>query len=212
MATRTLLYEYLKQHYQLLLWVIIVVFLVNEATMFKTYRNHLNTTDIINQAGRQRMYSQKIAKLTLYYEKGDLFALQELHETVTRWGLTHRNFMDENSSLSTFYFSSPLIRQNFEDLSVSQQAIENAVNEMVARPKADHTEHIATVMEHERRFLVLMDTIVNQMEAEASQSYYKVTMIELVIGTITFLGITVVIFLLMVPVINNLREMFLSLI
>ncbi len=206
LAKKSLFREYLKQHYQLLLWGIIVVFIINEATMFKTYKNHVNTTDIINQAGRQRMFSQKIAKLTLYYEKGDLFALQELHETVTRWSLTHRNFMDENSSLSTFYYSSPLIRQNFEELSVSQQAIENAVYEMVARPNADHSVHIATVMDQERRFLVLMDTIVNQMEAEASQSYYKVTVIEIVIGTITFLGVTVIIFLLMVPVIKNLRE------
>ena len=96
--------------------------------------------------------------------------------------------MDENSSLSTFYYSSPLIRQNFEELSVSQQAIENAVYEMVARPNADHSVHIATVMDQERRFLVLMDTIVNQMEAEASQSYYKVTVIEIVIGNYHIFG------------------------
>ena len=84
LAKKSLFREYLKQHYQLLLWGIIVVFIINEATMFKTYKNHVNTTDIINQAGRQRMFSQKIAKLTLYYEKGDLFALQELHENCNK--------------------------------------------------------------------------------------------------------------------------------
>lgn len=172
--------------------------------MFDSYQQHVETADIINQAGRQRMYSQKIAKLTLYYNNGDLYALQELRETVTRWSLTHRSFMDENSSLSKFYFSNPLIRQNFEELDVSQKAIENAVNEIIANPQASHAEAVAVVMEHERRFLVIMDTIVNQMESESGRSYYRATILEILIAIFTFLGITSIVFFLLVPTIKEL--------
>lgn len=173
--------------------------------MFKTYQDNINTADIINQAGRQRMFSQKIAKLTLHYKSGDTFALKELQETVTRWSLAHESFMDENSILSKYYYSSTLIKENFNKLDNCQKAIEYAVNQMVTKPETDHSEYITIVMNNEPRFLALMDTIVNQMETEASQSYYKITMISFTIAALTILGIAIIIFFLMQPIINNLR-------
>lgn len=174
--------------------------------MFKTYQDNINTADIINQAGRQRMFSQKIAKLTLHYKSGDTFALKELQETVTRWSLAHESFMDENSILSKYYYSSTLIKENFNKLDNCQKAIEYAVNQMVTKPETDHSEYITIVMNNEPRFLALMDTIVNQMETEASQSYYKITMISFTIAALTILGIAIIIFFLMQPIINNLRN------
>jgi two-component sensor histidine kinase len=205
MSDHSFSYNNTSRYVQIFLWLIIVVFLVNEATKFDAYQEHVVAADIINQAGRQRMYSQKIAKLTLYVQNGDLFAIQELQETVTRWSLTHRSFMDEQSTLSKFYFSNSSIRRNFEELTVSQQAIENAVYNMVASPNSDHTANVATVMEHERRFLVMMDSIVNQMETESGRSYYRSTIMEIAIGIGTFLALSITIFLLLVPTINNLK-------
>lgn len=205
MSKISLSFHSIREHYLFLLFIIIIVFLLNEATMFKTYQDNTNTADIINQAGRQRMFSQKIAKLTLHYKSGDTFALKELQETVTRWSLAHESFMDENSSLSRFYYSSKLISDNFKKLDNCQKAIEYAVNEMVSKPEIDHSEYIAIVMKNEPRFLALMDTIVNQMETEASQSYYKITMISFTIAILTILGIALIIFFLMQPIINSLR-------
>ena len=205
MASESQIFNYFKQHYQIILWVIIVVFLISEATKFDAYQDHVVSSDIINQAGRQRMYSQKIAKLTLYYQNGDQFAIQDLQETVTRWSITHLSFMDENSPLSKFYFSNPSIQRNFVELTISQNAIETAVNEIVANPQIDHTENIAIVMENEGRFLVLMDEIVNQMETESGQQYYKATITEIFIGISTFVALSMTIFFLLVPTINNLR-------
>lgn len=205
MSNKLLLSHIFKQHYQVLICITIIVFLLNEATMFKTYQDNTNTADIINQAGRQRMFSQKIAKLTLHYKSGDTFALKELQETVTRWSLAHESFMDENSSLSRFYCSSKLISDNFKKLDNCQKSIEYAVNQMVTKPEIDHSEYIDIVMKNEPRFLALMDTIVNQMETEASQSYYKITIISFRIAVLTILGIALIIFFLMQPIINSLR-------
>lgn len=76
---------------------------------------------------------------------------------------------------------------------------------MVTKPEIDHSEYIDIVMKNEPRFLALMDTIVNQMETEASQSYYKITIISFTIAVLTILGIALIIFFLMQPIINSLR-------
>ena len=77
---------------------------------------------------------------------------------------------------------------------------------MVTKPEIDHSEYIDIVMKNEPRFLALMDTIVNQMETEASQSYYKITIISFTIAVLTILGIALIIFFLIQPIINNLKH------
>lgn len=205
MASQSPIFSYAKKHYQLFLWIIIVTFVVNEAFLIGAYQNQTVTTDIINQAGRQRMYSQKIAKLTQYYKSGDYSAVQGLQEAVELWSLTHQSFMDENSSLSKFYYSNDLIKRNFDELTISQEAIEKAVNQIIENPEADNSASIATVMANEVRFLATMDIIVNQIETEADKSYFKTTFLEIVIGAFTFLGLSFLIFYLMVPMITELR-------
>ena len=85
------------------------------------------------------------------------------------------------------------------------KSIEYAVNQMVTKPEIDHSEYIDIVMKNEPRFLALMDTIVNQMETEVGQSYYKITIISFTIAVLTILGIALIIFFLMQPIINSLR-------
>lgn len=206
MVTETRIYRYASEHYQIILWVLIIIYLINEAFLFSSYQDHQLTTDIINQAGRQRMYSQKIAKLTLYYRSDNFNVVNDLQETIDRWSVTHRSFIDKNSPLSKFYFSNRHIQKNFDDLTVIQHDIEVAVNEMTNNPIANNTRNVEIILEQEVRFLALMDMIVNQMEAEADRIYYKTTVIEIIFGIMILIGLTFMIFFLLVPMIDELKS------
>lgn len=206
MVTETRIYRYAREHYQIILWVLIIIYLINEAFLFSSYQDHQLTTDIINQAGRQRMYSQKIAKLTLYYRSDNFNVVNDLQETIDRWSVTHRSFIDKNSPLSKFYFSNRHIQKNFDDLTVIQHDIEVAVNEMTTNPIANNTRNVEIILEQEVRFLALMDMIVNQMEAEADRIYYKTTVIEIIFGIMILIGLTFMIFFLLVPMIDELKS------
>lgn len=206
MASDINLYNFAKRHYRVFIATIIGIFLLNEAILFRAYQQQTVTTNIINQAGRQRMYSQKIAKLTQYYQAGDVSSIFAMQDAVDRWSITHQSFKDQNSPLSKFYFSNALIKKNYDDLSETQQAIEEAVNQIIAYPEADNSLQIEVIKSQEGRYLALMDIIVNQMEAEADEIYFRSTFLEITIGVLTFVGLTGLIFFLMVPMITDLRS------
>ncbi len=182
-----------------------IVFILNEASILKSYTENTFIGDVINQAGKQRMYSQKIAKLALLIENGDINTIQELQETLFVFSLTHESFIDENSYLSSFYFSNLNIKYNFDLLTEIKSKIEYAVKQIIENPKSDNKEHINTILSEERKFLVLMDSITNLIESASARSFYTSTVLGLIIGSLSFMGITFIIFIGLVPTINELR-------
>lgn len=204
MSKKLLMLEKVRLHYKALICIIILVFVINEIAIYRTYKDQINTADIINQAGRQRMYSQKISKLTLQYLNDDEFARKELEKTVSSWRSVHKSFSDVNSTLSKFYYSSKPIQENFDELDKFMQDIDFAVNQILTEPELDDSEYVNIIMENEAQFLSLMDTIVNQIEEKAEQSFYKATIITFVIGTITIIGIILIILVIMWIVVENL--------
>lgn len=77
---------------------------------------------------------------------------------------------------------------------------------MTNNPIANNTRNVEIILEQEVRFLALMDMIVNQMEAEADRIYYKTTVIEIIFGIMILIGLTFMIFFLLVPMIDELKS------
>jgi len=183
-----------------------LAYLINEVALLMVYKGVENEASIINQAGRQRMLSQNIAKLSLLYANGEHSVVNDLRENSQLWGEVHRSFTNSDSELSIYYFESDTIRVLFDELDESQQTIEASVNRILEYPGADYSTELKTILDNESRFLVLMDRIVNQMESESEQKAYWFVISEMILSGASFVALLLTIIFVFIPIIKEMRS------
>lgn len=143
-------------------------------------QSHLNSqlsdSRVINVAGRQRAYSQKLVKEVLllkeipaYSDKQHL--LSEIKKTLSVWKASHQGLQSGNESLNLPVEEDVEILALFQKLEPHHSAMVKTVEHLIAfdAKNGSITPEIlktatTTLLDNERPFLQLMDIIVNQYD------------------------------------------------
>ncbi len=137
---------------------------------------------VINLAGRQRMLSQKLAKSALAMQAADDaptidMRRAELRGALTEWSAAHKGLRDGD-------IHTPAIDAAWSELQPHFDAMQSAARRLaIPSTDGDHrSAALATIVEHEARFLTTMEHIVHLLEGEAAGELYRLRALALVIS------------------------------
>lgn len=206
LISRTFIYNlFARDNYKIIIISLLVVYVANIVGLIFVYLRIENEANIINQAGRQRMLSQNITKLSLLYEDGNQEALINLRNNTFLWSNVHHSFMDAESDLGIYYKESKIIHSYFKEINVYQNRIEEAVFEILNDTLSDNKEAFEAILDNEGPFLKLMDTIVNQMEKESEAKSFTFFITLLILSGASFISLVLVIIFVFIPIITDLE-------
>lgn len=144
---------------------------------------------VINIAGRQRMLSQKIAKLALQiHTTSDRFERlrqrAELGESLLLWETCHHGLQEGNAELGLPGNNSENVISLYTSLESEFVAMHNAAEQILADeftndlPSGDFPQPVKTILTHEANFLSGMDSIVLAYDKEAESRVASLRRVE----------------------------------
>lgn len=202
----------LKERYSIFIGSIIVIIIATQAVVQYDLGQQNEDARLINLAGRQRMLSQRISKLTLYIENGIQFngkpnpewhQIDTLKKIVNEWESVHTMLLDRSKTGDNSATVDSLLRVNSSYLA----PIVTVCRAVIANPDAPTIgTAVQTIASNEIYFLMTMDRTVNQYQHEAEQKLLTLKRIELVLAAVA-LGVIVLEFVFFfLPMLNKLRS------
>jgi len=165
--------------------------------------DQLDDSRVINVAGRQRAYSQKLVKevLLLHTMARDNPSQSEvtnaLRHTLYVWKTSHNGLQYGNDSIGLPKEQNTTILALFKDVSPHHTAMVHAAEEILARYTApldsvvDIAPQLVNILSNERPFLLKMDAIVNAYDTISKQQLQQLQLKEFLL-----LGVSLLILLL----------------
>lgn len=187
----------LKYFWPYLLFAGTIVFLVtaNRIHIKEEINRNLIYTKTLNISGRQRMLSQKLAKLSYQSLEGKEVK-DEMLSSIGLWKQWHENLKNSQQGVSIHSYTHPEIAEMFEDLSMPFEALVKDYQN-VADSGASQAL-IASIDELEPIFLSKMHAIVNELEANAKEdldaSREKQMLLALVSGIVLLLEMLIFVY------------------
>lgn len=158
-----------------------VIMILSQVLMQRHLARQVDELQTLNLAGRQLMLTERIARLALSLkadqnnEEREKIA-DDLSDALHVWQVTQQGLQEGSDSLRLPGGNSPAVTQLFKDISkpfleiqkgstaiIEQMAFHQQVSMAYLQP------HIARVMAHEPAFLLGMNRIVQQYQAETGQ-------------------------------------------
>jgi signal transduction histidine kinase len=212
----------LTKLYTLALSVIALLSIAGQFLIQKSLREETKDSYIVNMAGRQRMLSQKICKITLLLEsdkhQNKKAYLKDLRESFETWKKFHNGLYHGDLSIGLDNsFNSPRIIQlfagidpYFKIMADNTTFILNAYsNDERKTPIAEPVKNILGV---EAEFLKRMTVIVHQYEVEDLEKNSSLMNVELTLLVCTLLVLLLEGLFIFRPAARRIRESFLALI
>ena len=198
--------------YSLAVATIALVIIVSERYLQVQLNRQLYDSRVVNLAGRQRAYSQQIAKDLLIIsltenreEKREV--LIDLKSSLEIWTKTHYALMYGDSALHLPNNNTVSIDEKFERLTVIQLAISASalevivkLEENIATPVAEIKAAIKKVMELEKSFLKDMDEIAEFYEITAKRKVERAKNIQSILAFISLIILVLEVFFIFRPV------------
>jgi len=164
----------LRQRYFLALSLIAVLVIISQVMSQWLIASQFSNASIINIAGRQRMLSQEITKLTSYIlEASSTDAAsrhrKKLEERVRLWQRSHVGLIRGDTEMGLPGRNSVAVQQLFAQLQPHHDAMLNAAWAILSSPAggAALAQSIQEIRRHEANFLTLMNDITFRYEREA---------------------------------------------
>ena len=158
---------------------------------------------VINTAGKQRMHSQRIAKLS-YKAVEDSRYLKELKEEAEEWNMFHFALQTGNADIGLPANESEEIAQLFNELNPYQQRIYDLVTQ-VQTP-----EEVAAILPelsaNEEAYLPLMNTIVHKFEEESIAQIVQLETMEIILALASLLILTLEFLFIFRPIFRELKN------
>lgn len=174
----------------------------------------------LNIAGRQRMLSQRLAKVTLAIQttKDPAIArsyLQELETVVDLWEKSHQGLQVGDAALGLTGNNSTEVQQMFAKISPAYNTMLAAAKNILQLSQTtknspaqspDFAIFLAQILDNEGIFLQGMDAIVQQYEKEAKERVTKVAKIQWLLLAMTWLVLLLEAFLIFYPRVREIDD------
>jgi PAS domain S-box-containing protein len=189
--------------YAMALGGIAAIIVVSQIFVQQYIRRQESDSRVINVAGRQRMLSQKISKLTLQIgATADTVSrnrlAQELQSALETWQASHERLLHGNQDFGITEANSPQVEEMFRSIIpyyTSMVASTGQILQLLQRqPGADREAlqpPIDAIMANESAFLEGMNAIVFQYDQEARDRVLKLENIEILL---LILSLTIILF------------------
>ena len=145
--------------------------------------SQLNDSRVINVAGRQRAFSQKLVKEALLLEMAETHGsgkeaiVENLNQTLRIWKTAHIGLQKGNDSIGLPVEQNPTILALFADLNPHHQVMVEAAESILANGadsiSIPHGDELKVLLDNERLFLTKMDAIVNAYDSQSKEKLQK---------------------------------------
>lgn len=201
----------LKERYTIFIASIVIIILATQGVVQYDLGQQNEDAKLINLAGRQRMLSQRISKLTLYIENSiekmgqpnpQWHQIDTLKRIVDEWERVHYMLLDRSTTGQNSGTIDSLLKVN----STYLEPIVKTTRAIIAKPdSATVATAVQTLSGKEIYFLLTMERTVNQYQREAEHKLLTIKRIELLLAGIA-LGLIVLEFVFFFrPMLDKLR-------
>lgn len=187
---------------------VIASVLLSQLISYTSVENSLLDSRVINVAGSQRMYSQKLAKTALLFANNSepklRFALEETLEMLEmqHWALLHGS---EEIGLQGSRDNSPTARSLFDSMQDAYQGLTSSVRRLLdSENTLAYPDLITDITMNEQKFLPLMDAIVGNYEKEAHGRIQNLKETGLMVAGFLILLMIACVILMIQPVLKKL--------
>ncbi|MEG3659973.1 ATP-binding protein [Arenibacter palladensis] len=170
----TTTFQRIRKWYLFALATIALSIIVAQILIQHHLNSQLDDSKVINVAGRQRAYSQKLTKEVLLLkeisdpeERNQIFA--ELGETLTVWKESHQALQQSDVAMGISKAENEEVQVLFQNINPHYNAmvgaVENIISDFKDSGKSNPDQsYVDILLENERSFLKMMDTIVNKYD------------------------------------------------
>ncbi len=192
-----------KSAYLIGLSTVIVLTLFNQFLIQRILSEQKFDATVINLAGRQRMLSQKIAK-EAYQTIEKEAQLDSLKKTTRLWDQVHEGLQEGDPELGLPELQNEEIQSLFDQLDISQEIISEAI--LSARSNEELAGSLELILENERQFLPMMDTIVNTFERDSQDRVRRLIYLEMFLAFFSMLVLIWEFLFIFKPIYDELDE------
>ena len=159
----------IRKWYLLALAAIALTIIIAQILIQKHLDGQLDDSRVINVAGRQRAYSQKLVKEALLLQNPTISdanreaLLAQLNHTLWVWKVSHNGLQNGNDSIGLPKENNRTILALFDDLSPHHIAMVGAVEDILSN-KSSVESDVNILLANESDFLSKMDEIVNEYD------------------------------------------------
>lgn len=195
----TAAFQRMRKWYLLALAAIALNIIIAQVLIQAHLNSQLDDSRVINVAGRQRAYSQKLVKEVLLLkdvitatQKEERF--KEIQRTLKVWKVSQNGLQFGNDSLGLPKEHSGEILELFKKINPHYTAMVNATETMLYQLKENEPWDItevqsprSTLLENERSFLQMMDNIVNEYDKRSKEQLQKLKFKEYLLLVLSLL-------------------------
>ncbi|MEN1783865.1 MAG: type IV pili methyl-accepting chemotaxis transducer N-terminal domain-containing protein [Bacteroidota bacterium] len=179
----------------------------------------LDDSRVINVAGRQRAYSQKLVKEVLLLSNAEAVDVDRqqlataLQQTLSVWTISHEGLQQGNDSIGLPKEENVDILALFKDLSPHHKAMVTAAQDILqAQATAsdslnpDTAAQLQLILKNEQPFLQKMDAIVNAYDSISKQQLQKLKLKEYLLLVVSLLILLLEVLFIFRPLSIQIKE------
>ncbi|HZJ21303.1 MAG TPA: type IV pili methyl-accepting chemotaxis transducer N-terminal domain-containing protein [Pricia sp.] len=183
----------IRKWYLLALAGIALSIILAQVLIQRHLNSQLSDSRVINVAGRQRAYSQKLVKEALLLkevvtEEEKKVITTEMQKTLSVWKASHKGLQSGNPSLDLPVEDDDDILALFEKIEPHYSSMATAAENILGSISTQETipseriqNDISILLKNERPFLQLMDTIVNEYDLKSKEKLQDLKRKELLL-------------------------------
>lgn len=173
----------IRKWYLLALAAIALTVIIAQVLIQLHLKAQSGDSQLINIAGRQRAFSQKLTKETLLLKeltnaKDKELVLSEIVKTLGIWKESHKGLHLSDASFNLPYEDDPKVQSLFKELDPHHSAMVDAIEHVLLTYQQDinapvDQADLDALLNNERQFLNIMDQIVNEYDARSNEQLQK---------------------------------------